>query len=459
MHLAFDMSFTHTDGRWRLPGGWAGRRFPDLRMYAEMALIAERGKLDMLFFGDGTGIPDTWQGSPDGAVRWGVGWPRQDMSPYIAALSQLTTSLGFGLTYSSTFMHPFYVARLLNSLDHISGGRIAFNVVASSRRADAANYGYDELMAHDQRYSRMHEFMDVCLALWRSVAPEAIVMDPVTGQFADPAQVHQLNHHGQHFDVRGPLSAAPSDVVRPVLVQAGASPEGIAASAHFADLVFAQGGPIAAHVQHRAALDAELVRQGRRPDEVGVLWSKDVIVAETDEEAQHRRRQLLEIWTPEMIAVALSNGAGFDLSTLPQQFPLGEVAERIAKATGSKSGHFNRLIAERGEDCVMTKDELFEEGRARVSGYAGVMAATPTAIADALEEEFEATGSNGGFMLTSHGAMPRALADIVDLLVPELQRRGLFRREYEATTLAENLFGRHMREIENTSLVGREVGV
>ncbi|MBO9627646.1 MAG: NtaA/DmoA family FMN-dependent monooxygenase [Microbacterium sp.] len=459
MHLAFDMSFTHTDGRWRLPGGWAGRTFPDLKMYAEMALIAERARLDMLFFGDGTGIPDTWQGSPDGAVRWGVGWPRQDMSPYIAALAQLTTGLGFGLTYSSTFMHPFYVARLLTSLNHISDGRIAFNVVASSRRADAANYGYDELMAHDQRYTRMNEFMDVCLGLWRSVTPEAIVMDPETGQFADPKQVHQLHHHGEHFDVRGPLSAAPADVVRPVLVQAGASPEGIAASAHFADLVFAQGGSIAAHVQHRAALDAELTRQGRRPDEVGVMWSKDVIVAETEEVAQHRRSQLLDIWTPEMVAVQLSNGAGFDLATLPDRFPLGEIGERIAKATGSKSGHFNRLIAEYGVDHVMTKDELFEEGRDRISGYSGVMAGTPEAIADHLEEAFEATGSNGGFMLSSHGAMPRALADIADLLVPELQRRGLFRREYEGSTLAENLLGKHMRDIENTTLVGREVGV
>jgi len=448
MHLAVDLSFTHTSGRWRLPGAWAGRRFPDLAMYQEMALIAERAKLDMLFFGDGTGIPDSWQGRMDGAVRWGIGWPRQDMSPYIAALSQITRNLGFGLTYSSTFMHPYYVARLLTSLDHLSGGRIAFNVVASSRRADAANYGWDELMAHDDRYGRMDEFMDICLALWRSVDAEAILQDEETGHFADPDLVHRIDYKGQHFSVRGPLSAAPSPSVRPVLVQAGASDRGIQASVHFSDMVFAQGGPVSAHRRHREKLDAELLRQGKPAGSVGVLWSQSVIVAQTQEEADARREQLLDIWTPEAVAVQMSNAASFDLDTLPPKFSLGLIAERIEKASGSKSGIFHRLIAERGEDARLTRDELFELGRRIVSDYEHVLAGTPARIADHLEEIHEATGRNGGFMLSTPGAMPQGLADIAGLLVPELQARGVFRREYEGSTLAENLLGRPMRAIE-----------
>src|SRR6202012_3870425 len=153
------------EGRWRLPGSWSHTTFPDVRVYAEAGRIAERGLLDFIFFGDGSGIPSTWQGRRDDAVKWGVGWPRHDMSPYIAVMAQHTKHIGFGLTYSSTFMHPFYVARLLNALDHVTNGRIAFNVITSTRRADAANFGFDELMEHSQRYERMEEFVDVCNAL------------------------------------------------------------------------------------------------------------------------------------------------------------------------------------------------------------------------------------------------------------------------------------------------------
>ena len=177
MHIGYDLSWIQLEGRWRLPGSWTNAHYPDMRFFKELALIAERGLMDFMFWGDGTGIPSTWKGNRDDAVRWGVGWPRQDMSPYIAALSQITSRIGFGLTYSSTYMHPFYTSRLLNSLDHVTGGRIAFNVVASSRKADAANYGFDELMEHDQRYERMEEFVDVCKALWASVAPDAFILD------------------------------------------------------------------------------------------------------------------------------------------------------------------------------------------------------------------------------------------------------------------------------------------
>src|SRR5947209_7509506 len=139
MHLAFDLSFTHTDGKWCAPGSWWSRRtYPDAGMFEDLARIAERGLVDMVFFGDGTGIPSTWEGSETVGARWGVQWPRQDMSPYIALMSRVTEHVGFALTYASTFMPPFYVARLLNSLDHVTSGRMAFNVITSTRRADAA---------------------------------------------------------------------------------------------------------------------------------------------------------------------------------------------------------------------------------------------------------------------------------------------------------------------------------
>ena len=134
MHLGFDFSYTHMGGRWRLPGAWPGRTFPDVAMFEDMARTAERGLFDILFSGDGTGVPDTWRGSRDAAVEWGVNWPRQDLNPIMVAMSRVTKHIGYGLTYSSTFMHPYYTARLMNSLDHLTGGRIAMNLVASTRR-------------------------------------------------------------------------------------------------------------------------------------------------------------------------------------------------------------------------------------------------------------------------------------------------------------------------------------
>jgi alkanesulfonate monooxygenase SsuD/methylene tetrahydromethanopterin reductase-like flavin-dependent oxidoreductase (luciferase family) len=243
MHLAFDLSFTHTDGRWRTAGSWVHRNYPDVGMFEDLARIAERGCIDMLFFGDGTGIPATWQASEEVAARWGIQWPRQDMGPYITAMSRVTKHIGFGLTYASTFMPPFYVARLLNSLDLVTDGRMAFNVITSTRRSDAANYGFDDLMEHNSRYERMEEFVDVCKALWASVEPEAFVWDRETGMVCDPSKVKPIHHVGQFFRVRGPLNTVPSPQGRPVLIQAGGSPRGIAASAHFADHVFAASPP------------------------------------------------------------------------------------------------------------------------------------------------------------------------------------------------------------------------
>src|SRR5258708_11141810 len=272
MHLAFDLSYTHTEGRWCLPGSWTGRTFPDLDVFEEIAHIGERGCIDMLFFGDGTAIPNAWRGSPDEAIRWGIGWPRQDMSPWIAALSRVTKHIGFGLTYASTFMHPFYVARLLNSLDHVTKGRIAFNVVTSTRLADAANYGFDELMEHGSRYDRMEEFVDVCKALWDSVEPDTFKWDRETRVVGDPSKVHAINHVARDFKVKGPLNTVPSPQGRPVLIQAGGSPRGIKASAYFADYVFGAPQPLKLQVQHRRDLDATLQAQGRDPAGGRSLW-------------------------------------------------------------------------------------------------------------------------------------------------------------------------------------------
>ena len=433
-----DISFTHTDGRWRTPGSWTHRTYPDPGMFEDIARIAERGCLDMLFCGDGTGIPSTWQGSEEVAARWGIQWPRQDMSPYITLMSRATEHLGFALTYASTFMPPFYVARLLNSLDHLTNGRIAFNVITSTRLADAANYGFDELMDHDLRYDRMEEFIDVCKALWTSVEPDAFIWDRDSGVVADPAKIHPINHVGQFFRVRGPLSTVPSPQGYPVLIQAGGSPRGIEASAHFAEVIFA-AGPRSSRIKHREALDKALIAKGRDPSTVGILASTTFIVGETEQAAKAQKERLLDMIPPEAVGAFLSHNGGYDFSKLPDRFAPAELNREIIAANASPVGFVSMLAAQLGENAEISRDEFFHHGLRFATGYDRAVAGNAAQVADFMEEEFEATGSRGGFMMTYQYTSPRDIMNVVDFLVPELQRRGRFRKRYEGRTLRENL--------------------
>ena len=439
IHLAFDLSWTHLEGRWRLPGSWGGRVFPDLSIYKEIASIAERGLVDMLFFGDGPGIPSTWRGSPRESIKWGIGFPRHDISPFLAILSEYTKHVGFGLTYSSTYMHPFYTARLLNSLDHVTNGRMAFNVVASSSRAAAANFGFDELMEHNSRYDRMEEFIDICKALWNSVEPDAFVWDRETGLVCDPDKVHEINHVGEFFKVKGPLACVPSPQISPVLLQAGGSPRGIKASAHIADHVFAAGKPTKLKVQHRKELDAELVGEGRDPNQVGILWEVIVVVDETETEAKRRSAQLLNAIPFEGVGAFISGNTGYDFSKLPGRFKLKELNDQVAASNASPVALIHKMALAEDGDAELTREEFFERAIKIATGYDKTIAGTAKQIADHLEEEFEATGSRGGFMIEHPMTSPRDFLNVVDYLVPELQRRGRYKTEYKGKTLRENL--------------------
>jgi long-chain alkane monooxygenase len=439
MHLGFDISYIHMDGRWRLPGSQVGRGFPDVAMYEEIACIAERGCLDMLFSGDGTGIPSTWRGSRDAAVKWGISWPRQEMSPLMTTMSRVTRHIGFGVTYSTTFMHPYYLARLLNSLDHVTGGRIAFNVITSTRRSDFDNYGFEDIMDHDARYDRMEEFIDVCRALWDSVEPDTMIWDHESGVVGDPAKVRMVDHRGTYFKVRGPLNTPPAPQGRPILLQAGGSPRGIRAAAYVSDMAFGADMPLDLQVRQRIALDRELTALGRDPSRVGIMWQTPIVVAETEREAMARRDLLLTAIPPEGAGVYLSHNAGYDFSTLPERFTLGQLHTDIVASHASPVGFVRDLIHVLGPDEEISRATFFEHGLRFATSHATTVAGTPAQVADRLEEVFEATGKRGGFMLGHTVAMPLDLINVVDLLVPELQRRGLFRREYRGLTLRDNL--------------------
>jgi FMN-dependent oxidoreductase (nitrilotriacetate monooxygenase family) len=322
----------------------------------------------------------------------------------------------------------------------VTNGRIAFNVITSQRRADYANYGYDQLIDHNSRYDRLEEFIDVCRALWDSVDPDAFVWERATGTVADPDKVRPINHSGTFFKVKGPLSVVPSPQRHPVIIQAGGSPRGTRAAAHVADHVFGLTKAIPLMVKQRQDLDEALVAEGREPEEVGILWSTRIIVGETEADAKAMRKSLIADVAEGAVGAWLSHNTGYDMAQLPPRFSLAELQQRIVAANASPVGFVHLLAKQHGEHAEITREEFFSHALRAATGYNIAFAGTAEQIADRLEEMFEATGSRGGFMLSISQAAPRPfITNVVDYLVPELKRRGRYRSSYPGTTLRENL--------------------
>jgi FMN-dependent oxidoreductase (nitrilotriacetate monooxygenase family) len=442
MHLAVEASLWHTDGRWRLPGTFnRNDYFIDTRRWVEMAKLAEKGALDLIFWGEGYGIPSTFQGRTDAAVRWGVQWPRHDMSTMIPVLAWETTHLGFIQTISTTFYHPFHVARFAASMDHVTGGRFGVNLINSARTSDFANFGYDTLPAHCDRYARMQEFVDVCKALWASVEPEALVMDAGTGVFADPSRVHPIDHNGRFFSSAGPLPVLPSPQGRPLLLQAGGSAEGAAFAARNVDVQYAAAGDDEnawrKMLRQRELLDAQLVAAGRQPSEVKLIFDVSPVVGETTEEAHALLGAMRAVVTPEAALSYLSHNTTFDFSELPSRFTLREVIEQAEARGGSRNGAVHGLAAVIGPDEHITADILVEEARKMI--VPGACVGTPEHVAERLEM-LHVRGDGDGFAVHLRPSITASVATFVDRVVPILQANGVFRRGYDdSATLKERM--------------------
>ena len=294
-------------------------------------------------------------------------------------------------------------------------------------------------MEHGSRYERMEEFVTVCHRLWDATEADAMLWDHATGRVGDPAKVHDMVHDGRFFKVHGPLNTPPSPQGRPIIIQAGGSPRGIRASAAIADHVFGADMPLPQQVKQRASLDEALLAAGRDPESVGVLWQTPLACRETEREAHAYRDLLLTTLPAEAVGVYLSYHAGYDLSTLPGSFTLRALRAEIAATHASPMGLVGKLAMKLGEDTTITRAEFFEHGLLAATQYENTVAGTPAQIADHLEAAFEATGSRGGFMIGQSIAVMADLQGVVDLLVPELQRRGRFRTEYRGRTLRDTL--------------------
>jgi len=434
IHLAADLSFLHTDYLWRMPGSWIGYPYYGTsEFYEDVARVAARGVFDLLFFGDTGGTSEDYGGDHRAVVRYGAKWPRHDMTPMIPLMAKAASGVGFGLTLSTTYHHPFHCARLFNALDHVTRGRMAWNAVTSAYRNEAANYGFDEMMDHDERYVRAQEFMEVALKLWDSVDADALVLDRKGGIYADPEKVHRIDHRGHYFNVRGPLPALPSPQRRPLIIQAGLSGPGMNLAATYADLQFSTRRTLTSMKQHRQALDTMVAKVGRAPRDVGILWSIRVQVADSDADAAEKERRYLASIPPEAGLVEMSAQYGVDFSVARQGMRLSDFADEVRARKGNL-GSFEELLK------TVDADQSLQEFASRfLVDRVLVAAGTPQSIADRLEELHNETGANGGFILARGFSAMDNIREFVEFVVPELQRRGVAKKQYAGETLRENI--------------------
>lgn len=407
----------HSAG-WRYDG--AARSNNQLSVIQEIAFHAERGKFDFLFVSDGLAMDPG--DHPSFACRF-------EPTTLISALSQHTERLGLGATVSTTFGQPYHVARTFASIDHLSRGRVAWNVVTSSAPKAALNFNREAHMEHDLRYELAEEFVDVVKGLWDCWDDDAVVADTATGQFLDASKIHTLEHRGRFFQVKGPLSMARSPQGHPVIIQAGGSESGLELAARTADVVFSVVQDLSSAKVAYRNLKSRVAKHGRAPESVTILPGVMPIIGATDSEARDKLSRLQSWLTPTNALTLVTSRLGYDVSGYPLDGPVP------APPPGEGSVAFARVLYEAAQREHMTLRDLYNLTAAARGHW--VLCGTPKRIADTLEEWFVEGAADGFNVLPPY--FRGALVDFVDQVVPELQARGLFRRDYTGTTLRDHL--------------------
>ena len=417
----------HSLAMWRHPRTAAeGYDWARPELYQHIARVCERGKFDMVFFADLNYISDTYRGTMDPAIRHATQAPEHDPIPLLSFMAAVTTRIGLGATFSISHQHPFYAARLWATLDHLTRGRAAWNVVTSLNHNQAANHG-EERKPTEERYDRAHEFMEVCRKLWESWEPDAVVMDREAGVFADPAKVHRIEHAGQFFKSRGPLNVVRSPQNGPAILQAGTSAKGRTFAARYADAIFAIQPNIAGAKVYYEDIKRETVREGRKPDACKILFGIQPILGQSSSEAREKQAIHNALVPLEGGLAILSGHLDFDLS----QIGLDELmAHRTEAQLQRMQTRYRTLTGE-----LLTLREVAQRHGQRVGLLQ--MVGTPAEVADQMEDYIDQVGGDG-FML-SPIYTPGAIEEFVDLVVPELQRRGRYRLDYAGTTQRDHL--------------------
>jgi len=412
----------HT-GAWRYPGAFpdANFNFSHIKRFIKKL---EHGKFDAFFMADHLAVLNM----PVDALKRSHTVTSFEPFTLLSALAGVTERIGLIATASTTFDEAYHIARRFASLDHISGGRAGWNIVTTSNPDAALNFGLDDHMEHDERYARAREFYDVVTGLWDSFSDDAFVRDVDSVIYFDPAKMHVLNHKGKYLSVRGPLNIARPVQGWPVIVQAGASEPGKQLAAETAELVFAAGGNLPAAKTLYADIKGRLDKLGRDRDHLKILPGAFVVVGDSEQEAKEKLAVLDSRVHWESGIASLSIALGTDAS----KFDLDAQLPEIPESNASQSGR--QRVVEAARRDKLTVRQLAQ----RMGGYSGLkFLGTPKMIADQMEQWLVEEGSDGFNVMFPY--LPEGLDDFVDKVVPELQRRGIFRKEYEGPTLRDNL--------------------
>jgi FMN-dependent oxidoreductase (nitrilotriacetate monooxygenase family) len=416
-------------GSWRHPATEHG--FLDAGYYQKLGRTLEEGCFDMMFFDDRLAMPGIYGGSVADAVRLGARPVKLDLSIVLGTVAAATRHIGLGATYSTTYYTPFHVARTFATLDHLSGGRAAWNVVTSVNDSEAQNYGFKEVIGHDERYDRADEFLEATTGLWDTWEDDALVLDREAGYFADPDKVHELHYEGKWYSTRGPLTVPRTPQGRPVLLQAGSSGRGRDFAARWAELIFTGDPGLDVAKAHYADQKERIGAGGRDPQAVKMLPMAYTVLGESRAHAEEREQLFLnELVDPQASLTLLSELMNFDFSPYPLDTPITD--ELIENVSGIR-GLVQNLRKHIGGDITLA--DLAGHRATLLQGPRFV--GTATEVADQMQEWVEANACDGFVIAATHS--PGAYEDVVRLVVPELQRRGAFRTRYSGSTLRDTL--------------------
>jgi FMN-dependent oxidoreductase (nitrilotriacetate monooxygenase family) len=424
LHLgAFMRPVSLHTGAWRYPGAWPDANF-NFAHLKRLAQTLEAARFDAFFMADHLAVLNM----PVQALRRSHTATSFEPFTLLSALAAVTEKIGLVATASTTFDAPYHVARRFASLDHLSGGRAGWNLVTTSNPDAALNFGLEDHVEHDERYRRAREFFDVVTGLWDSWDDDAFVRDVESGDYFDPAKLHVLAHQGEHLSVRGPLNIARPPQGWPVVVQAGSSEAGRQLAAETAEAVFTAQPSLAAGKRFYADVKGRLEPLGRARDSLKILPGVFVVVGDSAGEAREKRALLDTFVHYDSGIASLSIALGHDVSGLDPDGPLPEIPESNASRSA------RQRIVDWARDEGLTVRQLAQ----RVGGYSGLeMVGTAQSIADEMEQWLVEEGSDGFNVMFPF--LPQGLDDFTSKVVPELQRRGIFRREYTGSTLREHL--------------------
>lgn len=416
-------------GAWKLPDDQSAAGFTRLQYWIDFVKLLERGRFDALFFADTMGISDVYGASEAATLRNGVFAPAIDPTILIAALANSTSHLGFAITYATSYAQPYQTARLFSSLDHATQGRVAWNIVTSTNKVNEAN-GLSPVVQHDKRYDVADEYLEVCYKLWeRSWEDDAMRLDRDEGVLADPERVHRIDHQGEYFSVRGPHQVPPSPQRTPFLYQAGSSPRGMQFAGRHAEAVF-----LGLHKPDQIREMVDTIRghaadNGRDAEGIKIFMGFRCLVGESARDVSRRKAEMDAHSSAEAALAMYGYWTGNDLGSTPNSVKLVDLATNDFSSIARSSV----LVENEGEATVGDlKAAIAHDGNAiRYVGTAGQ-------VADQMEE-LMAYGLDGFNIVT--GPVPTGFEAIVDLLVPELQNRGIFRADYEETVLRERYCG------------------